>query len=222
MISETIKDIRKRCRLAMNGVVSSAMREKGVNYKLNFGVSLNKIKEISQHYNPDVDLAESLWKEDVRELKILATMLYPAEIFDRKSADRWVLEIPNQEIREQVCLNLFQKLDFSEKMSMEWANLADSEIRITGYWLAVRLLLTQRDVSDVNVSSFNYLMEDVVSSDNILLHKAALLAMKHLGRMSEDTAKYLLNEIKDFQNSNDLFLKEIYDSLSFEFDYYFE
>ena len=37
-IEETIKDIKTQCRLAMNGMVSTAMRERGMDYRLNFGV----------------------------------------------------------------------------------------------------------------------------------------------------------------------------------------
>ena len=37
-IKEQLKDIKTQLRLSMNGVVSQSMREKGLNYKLNFGV----------------------------------------------------------------------------------------------------------------------------------------------------------------------------------------
>ena len=36
-LEDKIKDIRTQLRLAMNGVVSHSMRQKGVNYRLNFG-----------------------------------------------------------------------------------------------------------------------------------------------------------------------------------------
>lgn len=35
-VRETIKDIKGQFRLFMNGVVSQSMREKGLDYKLNF------------------------------------------------------------------------------------------------------------------------------------------------------------------------------------------
>ena len=37
-VQETLQAIRKRLRLAMNGVIASSMREKGMQYKLIFGV----------------------------------------------------------------------------------------------------------------------------------------------------------------------------------------
>ena len=37
-LQDEIREIRKELRLAMNGVISTSMREKGIVYKLNFGV----------------------------------------------------------------------------------------------------------------------------------------------------------------------------------------
>ena len=43
-VRETIKDIKGQFRLFMNGVVSQSMREKGLDYKLNFGIELPRLK----------------------------------------------------------------------------------------------------------------------------------------------------------------------------------
>lgn len=39
-IKEQLKDIKTQLRLSMNGAVSRSMREKGLVYKLNFGVEI--------------------------------------------------------------------------------------------------------------------------------------------------------------------------------------
>ena len=66
-IHETIKDIKSKFRLFMNGMVSQSMREKGMEYKLNFGIEYPRIKEIAAGYEPDHELAQALWKENIRE-----------------------------------------------------------------------------------------------------------------------------------------------------------
>ena len=72
-LQDEIREIRKQLRLAMNGVISTSMREKGIVYKLNFGVPYPEIKEIARKHKPNGELAAALWKEDIREFKILAT-----------------------------------------------------------------------------------------------------------------------------------------------------
>ncbi|WP_443680567.1 DNA alkylation repair protein, partial [Phocaeicola coprocola] len=86
-IHETIKDIKSKFRLFMNGMVSQSMREKGMEYKLNFGIEYPRIKEIAAGYEPDHELAQALWKENIRECKILAGLLQPADTFYPEIAD---------------------------------------------------------------------------------------------------------------------------------------
>ena len=91
----------------MNGAVSQSMREKGLVYKLNFGVELPRIKSIASAYGKDHALAQALWKEDIRECKILAGLLQPVDSFLPEIADIWVENIRNIEIAELTCMNLF-------------------------------------------------------------------------------------------------------------------
>ena len=60
-VKEQLKDIKTQLRLSMNGVVSQSMREKGLDYKLNFGVELPRIKSIAATFEKNHDLAQALW-----------------------------------------------------------------------------------------------------------------------------------------------------------------
>lgn len=219
MQEEIIRDIRKRCRMAMNGVASASMRGYGLNYKLNFGVSIQKIKEIAARYQPDKDLAETLWLDGTRELKILATLLYPTDEFSKAVADRWVSQIPNQEIREQVCVNLFQVPDFADKVGLEWIGSEDENVRSTGYWLIVRRLLTKKFEGTIQTDTFQYVWRDIVS-ENVSLRNAAILFLKNAGKTTPQLAELILEKASVFKDAEDPLQKEIYDSLSFEFDFF--
>ena len=106
-VKEQLKDIKTQLRLSMNGVVSQSMREKGLDYKLNFGVELPRIKSIAAAYEKNHDLAQALWKENIRECKILAGLLQPIDTFFPEIADIWVEDIRNIEIAELTCMNLY-------------------------------------------------------------------------------------------------------------------
>lgn len=220
MQEDIIKDIRKRCRMAMNGVASTSMREYGLNYKLNFGLIIQQIKDVANRYTPNSKLAETLWKEDTRELKILATLLYPIDEFDITTANRWVQEIPNQEIREQICINLFQNLSFANQLAIDWTNNNSDNIKTSGYWLMVRLFLAKKIESIIYVDYFKYIWEDVLAED-IFLRNAALLTIKHIGRQSQQEAKIILEKISDYKDCGDPLKQELYNSIAFEFEFYF-
>jgi 3-methyladenine DNA glycosylase AlkD len=216
-VEETIRSIRKDLRLSMNGVVTASMREKGMSYGMNFGVKLPDIRRIASHYIPDKELAESLWKQDVRELKIIATMLYPPDEFFREDAARWVIEIPNQEIREQACMNLFSKTDFADELVNGWVNQEEEEMRITGYGLFARLAIIHAPTFervDKNAVIDRALSD--VFSDSLFLFYAALNALKFVGRDSRQLANTILNQLKPLEKSSKG--KEIADILRFEFE----
>ena len=59
--NEKLKAIKRSFRTVMNGVASHSMREKGVGYKLNWGVSLVHLREMAATYGKDYDLAIALW-----------------------------------------------------------------------------------------------------------------------------------------------------------------
>ena len=78
---EKAKEIRQRFRSRMDGVVSQNMRDRGVVYHINWGISLKHLRELSEEFTPDYHVALELWKDNVRESKIMALMLMPVDEF---------------------------------------------------------------------------------------------------------------------------------------------
>lgn len=216
-MDELIRNIRTDLRLTMNGVVSSSMRDKGMDYKMNFGVDLPRIKGIAAKYEPSADLALELWKLDVRELKILSTILYPVDEFTEANADEWASEIPNQEIREYLCSNLLQKLPYADELVQKWTAHSDEHIRITGFWLYVRLMLINADaLQRINSEPIvEKALADVHSTDGVM-HTAALNVLKQVTRRDKEGAERILAQVAQFSTSDNLEEREIYDNLQFE------
>lgn len=203
----------------MNGEASAGMRKYGLVYKLNFGLMISQIKEIGNRYQPDAELATMLWDQDTRELKILATMLFPIDKFTDELAAKWASEIPNQEIREQIAINLLQQLPAAEKLALEWAQSENDSFRATAYWLLGRLLLTGRPTSFSEPDTLPCIWKDTLGQ-NIVLRNCALMCLKQLGRRNTALAESILAEISSFPTDNEVLRKEVHGNLSFEFEYF--
>lgn len=216
-MKELIRNIRTDLRLAMNGVVSSSMRDKGMDYKMNFGVDVPRIKGIAEKYEPNATLAEELWKLDVRELKILSTMLYPLDEFKEKNANKWANEMPNQEIRENLCRNLLQELPYADELVQKWVEDSNESLRLTGYWLHVRLMMIEADVLE-RIKTLPILEKALVdvNSEDSLLSTAALNVLKQVVRRNQEGADVVMSQIDRFSTSDNPKEKEIYDNLQFE------
>ena len=92
-ISEKVKEIKQSFRQIMDGAVAKSMRDKGLEYKLNWGATLPRLREMAENIGQDYSLAIALWKEDVRECKILATLLMPADKMLPEVCDIWMEQI---------------------------------------------------------------------------------------------------------------------------------
>ena len=137
---EQIREIKRLFRKSMNGVVAASMREKGMAYRVNFGLTLPLIKRIASSITPNEILAERLWKEHVRESKMLATWLYPPQKMDMSTAKRWIDETPYTEIADVCCMNLFPYIDDAPQLATDCIASSTDMTRYIGYQLWYRLL----------------------------------------------------------------------------------
>lgn len=143
---QQLKDIKRLYRLYMNGIVSQSMRNKGAEYRVNFGLTMPLLRRIAEQVQPSVEIAEALWQDrGVRESLLLAPMLYPADACTIGEARCWGEEMPNTEVADFCCKFLFSQLPFAAQLVVEWID-AESELQqYTGYRLAYSLLTPEVD-----------------------------------------------------------------------------
>ena len=215
----------------MNGVISTSMRQKGMNYKLIFGVPIPEIKHIAAAHEPDVELARALWKEDVREMKILATLLFPAGSMTQEEALAWMREIPYPEIAEQCCNNLFPTVEQPDQLASKF--LADKKSpfgRMCGFLLWAQLFKKNLAVEKSRVEAFlaectctiHPDVEAGATESSWQEKQAAVQALKFFGRLSSANAQDALSVIAEDGQPETEELKAYYDDLQFEFAYYEE
>ena len=125
----------------MNGVTAQSLREKGLDYHLNWGASLGHLREMARDYEPSHELAMALWKENVRECKILATLLMPHDEMTLDEAWQWARETTMQEIAELVTMNLYQYLPFAKMLALRLIDEDGEMCQLNGYCLLTRLLM---------------------------------------------------------------------------------
>lgn len=187
-LKDMLRDIKTQLRLSMNGVASQSMREKGLEYKLNFGVELPRIKQIAAGFEKNHELAQALWKENVRESKILAGLLQPTDTFYPEIADIWVEDMPNMEIAELTCMNLFQHLPYAPAKSLQWIASEQRFAQVCGFETAARLLARKGDMTERAAGELLDQAFAAALSDDLLVRKSALLAVRRYMQHSQEHA----------------------------------
>ena len=185
-INETVREIKRSFRLLMNGVASQSMRQKGVDYKINWGVSLPDLQKIAQQYGKNHDLAVALWQENIRECKILATLIMPPEEMGEALAEKWIGEINSQDLAEMACFNLFQHLHHAADLSYQWMN-SDREIeQMCGYLILSRLFMKGENPHGSRIDEFMDEVALALNSENMGVRHAALNCVNKFAELSED------------------------------------
>ena len=189
--SNDLAAIKKYLIASMNGVVSSNMKHLG--YKLNYGVSLPRIKELASRFKKSESLADCLWKSDCREMKIMATLLHPKESFDKKKALKWALECTNMELAEQFSINITAEKDFAPELACKLLEEKEVMPRALAYILAAMAEKT----TPMAEKEFSILLEkaetDIYSPEAPIYSSVARFLKQASVREKEKTLHFIEN-----------------------------
>lgn len=169
---EKIKKIKQSFRLFMDGITSTSMRKRGVDYKINWGIPLPRLKEMAKPYGKDYALAIELWKENIRECKILATHIMPEQEMDTDIVDVWFEQVQTQEIAEVLAFNLLRHVDFAPAIAFRFIASESSIKQICGYQLLACLFSDGKVPDERGINEFIDQAKVAFQSDEISLKHA--------------------------------------------------
>ena len=197
-INETVKEIKQSFHQMMDGAVAQSMRDKGVNYHLNWGATLPRLREMADEIGPDYDLAIALWKENVRECKILATMLMPADEMLPEVVDIWMDQIPSLEIAEQLSFNLWQYLPYAPEKAYQWLASEREYDQYCGFHVLTRLFMNGQEPNERGINEYVDQLLSALQGPYPSVRKAAMQSVvrfAELGLLYERLAKSALKSI---------------------------
>ena len=206
-VPSKVKEIKQSFRLMMDGSVAQSMRDKGLNYHLNWGSTLPRLKAKAEELktssqepiaDSQYDRAIALWKENVRECKILATMLMPPEKMLPEVCDIWMEQIPPQEIAEQAAFNLWQHLPYAPEKAYQWIASDQEYYQLCGFHVLSRLFMNGQEPNERGINEFIDQALSALQGPYMSVRKAAMQSMQHfaeLGLVYERMAKSAVKSI---------------------------
>lgn len=200
-LRDKVNEIKQSFRLMMDGAVAQSMRDKGLNYHLNWGATLPRLKAKAEELKANsqqpnaksqYDLAIALWKENVRECKILATMLMPPERMLPGVCDIWMEQIPSQEIAEQAAFNLWQHLPYAPEKAYQWIASDQEYYQLCGFHVMSRLFMNGQEPNERGINEFIDQSLSALQGPYMSVRKAAMQSLQRfaeLGLVYERMAK---------------------------------
>jgi hypothetical protein len=195
-----VKEIKREFRTLMNGETLRSMKEKGVNYHLNWGVNILDLRKMAEERKMNSDLAIAIWKENIRECKILATMLMPAEEMEEDLVDLWMEQTDEQEIAEQAVFNLYRHLSFAPAKAYQWMAAKREIVQLSGFLLIARIFMDGRAPDERGIHEFIDQSIAAILSSSLMVKHAAVNSIRRFMELGEPYEKIARSALK----SNDL------------------
>lgn len=109
-----------KIRKQMNGAVLDTFRYYGAKYGMNYGVALHSLRDMAREIGCDDELAHFLFRQQVRELQIIALWIADAETVTEEEFDFWANGIINSELAEQAAQGLLSKITPIDTLVDRW------------------------------------------------------------------------------------------------------
>ena len=193
-LQQYIKELKQSFRQMMDGAVSKSMRDKGTDYKLNWGATIPRLQakaaDIKSTFNVQCstfniyDLAIALWKEDVRECKILATMIMPPDEVLPEVIDIWMEQTTSQEIAEQAAFNLYQYLPYAPEKAYTWIASDKDLYQLCGFHILSRLFMNKQEPNERGINEFIDQAIAALQGGSLMVRKAAMSAVQRFAELA--------------------------------------
>ena len=147
-----------------------------------YGISIPNLRKIAKEIGEDHVIAQRLWKSDIREARILASMVDdPKEVTDQQ-IEEWVQSFDNWEICDQCCMNLFEKTEFAYQKCFHWSSRKEEFVKRAGFVLMARLAVSDKKAEDEKFEQFFPAIKREAADGRNYVKKAVNWALRQIGK----------------------------------------
>lgn len=159
------------CRRQMNGAVAGSMRYYGVDYGLNYGVSISTVRSLAEAEGKDHHYAKYLYQQQVREIRLAALHIAEPDAIYCEELDFWAEGIINSEVAEEASFALFQYVD-------RVAQWLDSQNELLIYTALLSIAKNQ----SVEFEILNTYIDRIIKFESMLLTSAVITLLENYYR----------------------------------------
>ena len=213
------RDILEKLKSLSNPRAIEGMAKYGITPEKTYGVSIPNLREVAKEIGIAHELAQQLWATDIRETRILASMIDEPEMVTEEQMESWVKDFDYWEICDQCCQNLFEKTEFAYRKCIEWSSNEHEFVKRAGFVLMARLAFKDKGADDKQFEGFppiikreaidnrNYVKKAVnwalrqIGKRNLNLNREAIETAEEIQKMDSKSAKWIANDaIREFAN----------------------
>jgi len=201
--------IIKKLKSLSNPKAITGMARYGITPENTYGVSIPNLRKIAKEIGINHKLAQRLWNTNIRETKILASMIEDPEMVTEEQIEGWVKEFNYWEICDQCCMNLFEKTKFAYKKAIEWSSREKEFIKRAGFVLMARLAVSDKKADDKRFEKFFPIIKREATDDRNYVKKAVNWALRQMGKRNLNLNGKAIKIAKEIQKMDSKIAKWI-------------
>jgi len=191
--------ITKKLKSLSNYKAIIGMARYGITPENTYGVSIPNLRKIAKEIGTSHKLAQQLWASNIRETKILASMIEDLEKVTEEQTEKWVNEFNYWELCDQCCMNLFEKTEFAYKKAIKWSSKEGEFIKRAGFVLMARLAVSDKKADDNKFEKFFPIIKREAADDRNYVKKAVNWALRQIGKRNLNLNSRAINTAKEIQ-----------------------
>ncbi len=147
------------------------------------GISRTKLRKLAKGIGKNTELALELWRTNILEAKILATMIADPKEFKREFAYEWVKDIDNWDLCDQFVLNLLWRTNYAYEIAKEFCKDDEEFVKRAGLALIAKLAMSNKKANEGKFKEFLPLIREGLKDRRKYVKKAAIWAKDKLEKL---------------------------------------
>lgn len=192
-------DIVEKLKSLSNPGAVESMVKYGIIPKNAYGVSIPNLRKLAKEVGTDRKLAQQLWTANIRETRILASIIDDPKMVTEGQMERWVKAFDYWEICDQCCMNLFEKTGVAYQKAIEWSSNEEEFIKRVGFVLMARLAVSDKKAEDKLFEGFLSIIGREAGDNRNFVKKAVNWALRQIGKRNRNLNKKAIETARKMQ-----------------------
>ena len=194
-----LNDILKKLKSMSDPEAIDKMARFGISTKKAFGVSIPNLRKIAREIGKDHDLAKELWESDIRETRILASLIDNPKEVTKEQMDRWVKDFDCWDVCDQTCMNFFRYTQFAYQKAVEWSGRDEEFVKRAGFVMMATLAVSDKKAVDLEFERFFPIMKREATDNRNFVKKAINWALRQIGKRNMELNRKAIEVAKDIE-----------------------
>ena len=198
-MATTAEAVLEQLKLKGSAKNMEGMGKFGMATDQRLGVPVPEMRKIAKSIGKDHELALELWKTGVQEARIVASMIDLPEEVTESQMEAWVVDFNSWDVCDQVCLNLFDKSNFTDTKIGEWSTREEEFVKRAAYALIAGVAWHDKQSPDARFIGYLPVIKSGASDNRNFVKKAVSWGLRQIGKRNSELNRAAIKTAKEIQ-----------------------